>query len=317
MGAVPDPEVKVALKRMPTGSSLIEMAANYNSDADMARALRVPRTTLRDHINAHDARATINALREQRSFSEPPPEEIPVIHRDYSNEETHVIYPLGDIHKGSQSHSRDRWIEWLLYLEGRRNASLLGTGDFLNSALKDSKSEAYDEEMTLGQAKRELISELQPMASTGRVDALCPGNHEDRVYRAVGDCPVKDIAESLSIPYFRAAALLVYQVGGIEYEVYLRHGTGNGQSLATLAKSGSVIKADIYVTGHTHRQAVTADDFFVRDGDKLVRTKRFFVSSGSFLGYENYAAARGYPPSRIGAPRIHLDGRRHDVHVSV
>jgi predicted phosphodiesterase len=171
--------------------------------------------------------------------------------------------------------------------------------------------------MTVGDAKRHLRAELEPLAKTGRVDGMCPGNHEDRIYRAIGDCPIKDIAESLNVPYFRAAALFVYTVGDIEYEVYLRHGTGNGQSLASLAKSGAVIKADIYVTGHTHRQAVTADDYFVRDGDKLVRTKRFYVSSGSFLGYENYAAARGYAPSRVGAPRIHLDGRRHDVHVSM
>jgi hypothetical protein len=97
----------------------------------------------------------------------------------------------------------------------------------------------------------------------------------------------------------------------------MRHGTGNGQSLAQLSKSGSVIRADIYVTGHTHRQAVTADDFFVRSGGRVKREKRYFVSSGSFLGYERYAAERGYPPSRLGAPRIFLDGSRWDVHVSI
>jgi len=305
------------VRGLPIGDNLIRIASTYTTDADMARALGVPRTTLRDHITSQRAREAINALRDQRVHEIPQPAEIPVIFRDYSSEEAHVIYPLGDIHKGSESHNRNRWKEWLLYLVGRPNASLLGTGDFLNSALKDSKSEAYDETMTVGTAKRELRTELEPLANESRIDGMCPGNHEDRIYRAVGDCPIQDIAESLNVPYFRAAALFVYRVGDVEYEVYLRHGTGNGQSLATLSKSGAVIKADIYVTGHTHRQAVTADDYFIRDGDKLMRTKRFFVSSGSFLGYENYAAARGYAPSRIGAPRIHLDGRRHDVHVSV
>jgi hypothetical protein len=121
----------------------------------------------------------------------------------------------------------------------------------------------------------------------------------------------------LDVNYIESAALIVYKVGVMEYEVYMRHGTGNGQSLAQLAKSGQVIRADVYVTGHTHRQAVTADDFFVRHNGKIRREKRYFVSSGSFLGYERYAAERGYPPSRIGAPRIFLDGRRFDVHISV
>jgi predicted phosphodiesterase len=293
------------------------MASGFTTDTDMARALNVPRTTLRDHITSQRARETINAIRSQRIHDIPQVDEIPVILRDYSHEDAHLIYPLGDIHKGAESHNKSRWQEWLLYLEGKPNASLLGTGDFLNSALKDSKSEAYDETMTVGAAKRELRAELEALAAEERIDGMCPGNHEDRIYRAVGDCPIQDIADSLSVPYFRAAALFVYTVGDIEYEVYLRHGTGNGQSLATLSKSNAVIKADIYVTGHTHRQAVTADDYFIREGSKIMRTKRFYVSSGSFLGYENYAAARGYAPSRVGAPRIHLDGRRHDVHVSV
>jgi hypothetical protein len=71
------------------------------------------------------------------------------------------------------------------------------------------------------------------------------------------------------------------------------------------------------VTGHTHRQAATADEFFERDGAHLRRRRRYFVSSGSFLAYEGYAAARGYVPTRIGAPRIYLNGARRDVHVSI
>jgi hypothetical protein len=125
------------------------------------------------------------------------------------------------------------------------------------------------------------------------------------------------VSDSLGVPYIEASALVVYRVGVMEYEVFLRHGTGNGQSLATLAKSGNVIRADLYITGHVHRQAVMAEDFFVRSGGGVKREKRYFVSSGSFLGYERYAAQRGYAPGRIGAPRIFLDGSRFDVHVSL
>jgi hypothetical protein len=41
------------------------------------------------------------------------------------------------------------------------------------------------------------------------------------------------------------------------------------------------------------------------------------VTSGAFLGYEKYAAVRGYQAGHMGAPRISLDGRRHDFHVSL
>ncbi len=34
-------------------------------------------------------------------------------------------------------------------------------------------------------------------------------------------------------------------------------------------------------------------------------------------GSEKYAAVRGYSPGRLGAPRIFLDGRRRDLHISL
>ena len=240
--------------------------------------------------------------------------EIPVIVRSYDAPRWKV-YPLGDVHLGAKTHQSETWLKWLEYLRKSRNSSLLGTGDFLNTAIIGSKSDVYDEQGTVGDNKRKLRKQLAPLA--GRIDAIGPGNHENRVTRATGDCPILDVADALQCPYFEASCLVIYKIGSQTYNLYLRHGTGNGQSLVTLAKSGAVIAADVYVTGHTHRQAVTADDYYeVRKGE-VVRRKRYFVSSGSFMGYERYAAERGYPPSRLGAPRIELDGTRWDVHVSL
>lgn len=300
---------------LPRNGQLLALAKKHATDQALADNLGVPRTTLRDHIYRIGMREAVNAVRDMPEVARPT--EIPIIRRDYSAQDRHYIYPLGDVHKGAETHDRGMWRQWLAYIENREIASLLGTGDFLNTAIIGSKSDVYDEQMTVGQAKRELRDELRPLAARGAIDVMLPGNHEDRITRAIGDCPIQDVCDELDVPYIRAAALLIYVVGDIEYEVYVRHGTGAGQSLAQLAKSGQVIRADIYVTGHTHRQAVTVDDFFVRKGGHVRREKRYFVSSGSFLGYERYAATRGYPPSRLGAPRIFLDGRRFDVHISL
>jgi UDP-2,3-diacylglucosamine pyrophosphatase LpxH len=244
-------------------------------------------------------------------------EEIPVVVRDYRHFDDIRVYPLGDVHLGSQRHDAQRWAEWLAYLEQTPNATLLGTGDFLNSAIIGSKSDTYAETETVQSAKWKLIDQLEPLAQAGRIDVLAPGNHEARIHRAVGDCPVYDAARVLKVPYVRAAVLLVYLVGDQTYEVYMRHGSGMGQSLATLAKSAMVISADAYVTGHTHRTACTADEYFQRDGDRVVRRRRYYVSSGSFMAYEDYAAERGYTPTRLGAPRMFLNGKRHEIHISV
>lgn len=300
-------------RELPRNGKLLSLAEKYRTDRALAEALNVPRETLRDHIYRLGMREAINAVREHQEVARP--SELQIIRRDYSHETRHYVYPLGDVHKGARTHDRALWREWLAYIESRENASLLGTGDFLNTAIVGSKSDIYEERMTVRQAKRELAKELRSLS--GRIDALMPGNHEDRIARAIGDCPIEDVCDRLGVAYVQAAALLVYVVGDVEYEIYVRHGTGAGQSLTQLAKSGQVVRADVYVTGHTHRQAVTADDFFERHGTEVERAKRYFVSSGSFLGYETYAAQRGFPPSRLGAPRIFLDGRRKDVHISI
>jgi predicted phosphodiesterase len=292
--------------------SLDAVVERCGSKAAAARELGIPSSTFKDML-----------AREQHTPADPAADvepgfvEIPVIFRDYSHLRRLYLYPLGDVHLGARSHNADAWAKWLGYLESRKETSLLGTGDFLNSAIIGSKSEVYDETTTVGKAKRLLRKQLGPLAAEGRIDALAPGNHEARVFRAVGDCPIEDVCDTLDIPYIEASALIVYQVGDVQYRVFLRHGTGNGQSAVALYKGYSVIDADVYVTGHVHRQVVTSDDYFKFDGERIVRSRRFAISSGSFLGYETYAAQRGYSPGRIGAPRIFLDGERWDVHASL
>lgn len=284
------------------------------SNRALAAELGVDEASVRRALKRQNLSATPDNLSHE---VEPSNVEIPVIFRDYSHLEDLYLYPLGDIHKGSAVHQGDRWREWVEYLCETPNASLMNTGDNLNAAIVGSKSDVYREVMTVSEAKWQLIEELRPLAETGRIDCISKGNHEDRIIRATGDDPGLDIARVLDAPYVEEAALFVYLVGDVTYEVYMRHGTGNGQSLAQLAKSAQVISADAYITGHTHRQAATADDYFVREGDRVVRKHRYFVSSGSFMGLEGYAAQRGYTPTRIGAPRVFLSGERHDLHVSI
>jgi predicted phosphodiesterase len=279
----------------------------------VARALGLPREEVREMYRTGRHLSLVPDL--GTTFLE----EIPVIHRDYTHQTQHHLYALGDVHKGAKMHDRERWRQWLDYLAGTQDVSLLLNGDLLNAAIIGAKSDVYDETMSVGDAKRELTEEVRPLAEAGKVDGANPGNHEDRITRAVGDCPVKDLCWVLGIPYFESAALFVYHVGDVDYKVFVRHGTGNGQSLAGLEKGANVVDADLYITGHTHKVGVTANDVFVlsEDGKRLERRHRYFTSSGSFLALERYAAQRGYAPTRLGAPRIFLDGGRRDVRVSV
>jgi UDP-2,3-diacylglucosamine pyrophosphatase LpxH len=307
---------------LESDAELLGLLRSHGSYVAVAAARGVSEHAVRGEFRRRNLRAAARGVRDDLPDNLPSDvedgDEIPVFFRDYTHLDHLYVYPLGDIHKGSHKHQRDRWQQWVDYLADKPDRALLNTGDNINAGIIGSKSDVYDEVMTVGQAKREFRDEVRPLAEDGRLDLIIPGNHENRIERAIGDDPMFDVAEALDVPYARAAAVLVYRVGDVTYDFYVRHGTGNGQSLAQLSKSMTVVpNADVYVTGHTHRQAVTADDVFVREGSSMTRKHRYYVSSGSFLGYENYAAQRGYAPTRVGAPRVFLNGERHEVHVSI
>lgn len=246
---------------------------------------------------------------------------IPVVHRDYSSLECLHMYPLGDIHLGSPNCAEPVLDEWLQYIVDTDGTSLLNTGDNLNSALRDSVSDVYEEQYTVQVARQNLTEKFRPVAEAEKLDAIIDGNHEWRILRAVGDSPNSAVADALGVAYSPAALYVVYHVGDQEYGVYLRHGNGGGTTMGAavnrLEKQERIVDADVYISGHTHTQVAFPKETFTRVGDRMVRRKRMFVSSGSFLGYEDYAKIAGYPPAHIGAPRVFLDGRKHDVHASV
>lgn len=299
---------------LPRNGELLSLAKQYPTDQALADHLGCPRTTLRDHIYRCGMREAVNEVRALTAL-----DEMPVIVRDYRHLDKLLLYPFGDVHIGAKMHDRDLWESWIEYLTMRKDTAMLGMGDFLNTAIIGGKSDVYDERMTAGESKRLLCRQLSTLAKEKRIDAMMPGNHEDRITRAIGDCPIKDVAETLGVNYVESAAVFVYHVGEQTYTVYARHGTGNGQTLSALRKSADVVAGmDVYVTGHTHKQQNIKENVFRLDLNRL-RTERhkvYFCSAGSFLGLERYSAQRGYSPGAKGAPRIRLDGKSWDTHVS-
>lgn len=252
----------------------------------------------------------------------PSPAEIPVFVRDYSDQPNHRIYPVGDLHMGAAEHQGDALDEWLSYICKTRHTSVLNTGDNFNCAIPGSVSDTHTEKLTVGEARKLGKQKFKRLADLNKLDLLADGNHEWRVYRATGDSPNSAISDDLGVNYTRSVCIVRYLVGDQTYEVFFRHGSGGGKKLGAsvnnLQDQENIIDADIYVSGHTHTQVAFPKDIFVKGDDgEYERKKRLFVCSASFLAYEEYAANAGYVPAHIGAPRIFLDGQRHDMHASV
>lgn len=305
------------------GDTIEQLLTEGYSANELAARFTVARSTMQSFINKNfPPRPKAGEFKDDQLPQLPGYDtEIPIIYRDYSHLEALHMYPIGDIHYGAPTCAADVLTEWVDYIVDTPGTSVLNTGDNFNVAIEGSKSDIYKEKLRMGEARPQFTEIFRPLATSGKLDAIIDGNHEARYYRATGDSPNQMVAEALDVPYAPAAALVVYKVGDYEYEVYLRHGNGGGASMGAavnrLEKQERVIDADVYITGHTHTQVAFPKNTFVRTGDTIVRKKRLFVSSGSFLSYEDYAAVAGYPPAHIGAPRIFMDGRRHDLHASV
>lgn len=301
-----DEQVAAVAKAVNSGATSIRSAA---------RDLGVDESTLRRRVRKHLGRPAAPGLDSEQ--------EIPVIVRDYSSFESLRVYPMGDFHIGSPYHAQAKLEEWINYIVETPNATILNTGDNLNSAILGAKSDVYAERYPVQTAMEQFEERFEPVADAGRLDVLTGGNHEARIYRAVGIDVMRVVARDLGVPHYEGAAVILYKVGGERYIFWVRHGTGNAPaSMNAVTAAGYVALADVYLTGHTHRQNVVLDDFFLPEGldsdePRMIRSPRRYVTSGSFVRYERYAAERGYAPSHLGAPRIFLDGTRHDFHVSI
>lgn len=300
------------------------MLADGVSVNDVAKTFGTARSTAQDYVRKH-IKLDVGGgqFQDDRLVNTPGPglDGIPVVHRDYTHLDALHMYPIGDIHLGAPNCAEPVLDEWLQYIVDTDGTSLLNTGDNLNCAITTSVSDTYAEEYTVQVGRQKLTEKFRPVAEAGKLDAIVDGNHEWRILRAVGDSPNSAVADALGVAYSPASLYVVYHVGDQEYGVYLRHGNGGGATMGAavnrLEKQERILDADVYISGHTHTQVAFPKETFVRDGDRMVRRKRLFVCSGSFLGYEDYAKIAGYPPAHIGAPRIFLDGRKHDAHASV
>lgn len=220
--------------------------------------------------------------------------------------------------------------DWILKTP---NAYAFLMGDILNAASRTSATNPF-EGKSGDDEYQEAVDLFRPLAEKRKVIGAITGNHERRMEDSFGFNPLKPFCNELNIPYLGYSAVVRFRVGQREespnqveqiYHGYFHHGTGGGGTLGAAlnrkVKLQEIVQGvDFYVSGHDH-QMVTGQRIVFEPGKKdIVQRKLTYVDSGSFLDYENsYAEAAMYPPGKLGAPRIRLDGReqKHDVHVSL
>jgi hypothetical protein len=257
----------------------------------------------------------------------------------------HAVYmvPLGDMHIGSVEFTSTAqaklqgYIDWIL---ARPNAVTFLMGDIMNCSTGRSAGQPFEEKLGLTDQFMLAKEILRPLADAGRILGALLGNHEFQLPKAVGSQLRRtfELCDALNVTYCGASCYLTLDVQeqGTNtkrvYDLYFTHGFGGGRkrggkvnNLSSLAEG---IVADVYCMGHVHDILPYRAPRWQRVGNKLVKGKVAFVTSGSFLEYdeasdkpgEGYAERMCLPPIAIGAPRIRLEADHHkgkDIHISI
>lgn len=228
------------------------------------------------------------------------------------------LYPLGDVHIGSQECDLDLFARWVEMVKNDPYGKVVLIGDIMNMGLKNSKSNVYEEALSPMQQKELCYEMLNPIAD--KIIAGCSGNHEYRAVRDVGTNPLYDVFCRMRIEdrYRENACFLKVTVGKSgknpnTYGVVLTHGKSKKKDLDwTYAVDG----ADVFISGHTHLGTHQPCGKIRMDlTHNVVRTVGYqHIVVLPFQSYGGYALRGKYMPNNLGQfQRITFDGSTKQV----
>ena len=254
--------------------------------------------------------------------------------------------PIGDFHCGDKSglggespegvNATRKFRDMVKWIKDAPEAYTFLMGNVFDATIKTSVGNVGDNQFTLAKAKEYVTEELRPIKD--KILGCFEGNHEERIVRAIGDSPIKDLSKFLNIEYFpNWCAYLFLNVGesrrkGTEkrrpicYSAFLHHMTGGGRTQGGKVNRIMSLKgmalADLYCGAHVHSKIALKEKYLYPDmhNKKLMEQQECFVATGSYMGYASYSLEGMYIKPATGSVRIRLNGEHRkgkDIHATV
>ena len=237
------------------------------------------------------------------------------------------VMPLYDVHIGENIDEK-LLLKWREKVLSAPNNFVIVGGDLVNMALKNSKSDVYNEELTPGQQLDKLVEFLKPLAEAGRIIGAVPGNHENRMTRDTSIDPTLLLMQLLGLKhlYSPTTCLVWLKVGKGErqmpYSLFFYHGSGGGSTVGGkvngVAKLESIIDSDVYIAGHTHISGNFRQQFIRRDDrhSNVTAVEHVFICSNAFVLWNgSYGEGMGMRPTSMAYPKITLFGYKRRIQV--
>jgi predicted MPP superfamily phosphohydrolase len=239
------------------------------------------------------------------------------------------IIPISDVHIGDKLTNYKLLKEVLETIKNTPNVYTIINGDFCNTALKNSKSDIYSEELTPMQEINRMLELLTPIKE--KILVIGTGNHESRITKETGIDVVKLVAKQLGIEdrYADSWWYLFLRFGEkqkgrkipVSYQISGYHGSGGGRKVGSkanrLEEMSQTVIADLYIMSHTHKPLSTKGAIYLPDyGNNTLNKKQlYYLMTNSFLDYGGYGEVLGFTPTDNTPTEAVLDGTKRKIKV--
>lgn len=166
------------------------------------------------------------------------------------------VYAIGDVHVGSPQFDEAAIRKKISIIQSDDNAAVCLCGDLGDYGLKNSKTNVYQATMSPKQQQEYIYKLFEPIAD--KIAAAVPGNHEERITKEVGTCPLYDLCVMWGVPeiYRENVAITKFAFGEwqtngkqIVFVGITTHGTSRNKHKKFIACFDGI---DFAISGHTH-----------------------------------------------------------------
>lgn len=255
-----------------------------------------------------------------------------------SRKDIFKLYPLGDIHAGTEYCVEPKIIRQVKTISNDPLARWVGMGDYADLVLPtdfkrwDNTISDWVHYDNVAHDQCVWVYELfKPIRD--KCIGLIGGNHEDSVRRHYSYDFMTNLCENLKVPnlgYSAFVRLVFDRQGGTktEFLCHFTHGSGapqtEGGKVMNLKRSFDDFEGDILAKGHIHGLHCMEKPFLTvtrTDPPRIVDRNRCGALTGSwFLTYmqgvkASYGERRTYDPTAIGCPVFCIDPTNEMVSV--
>lgn len=165
------------------------------------------------------------------------------------------VYAIGDAHVGSAQFNEKAVRRKIKVIEEDPWGVVAICGDLADYGLKNSKTNVYEAVMQPKEQQEYVYELFKPIA--GKMIACVAGNHEDRITREVGLCPMYDLCVLWGVPevYRENVAITRLSFGishGQQQNTFVgitTHGSTRNKHKKFIAGFDGI---DFSISGHTH-----------------------------------------------------------------